>query len=65
MEEKDQYANSYICCTRVTSGRKRDHELNFNGKTWYPVQPGDIGRREFKIQKFTNPRTGQTITLYS
>lgn len=63
MEEKD-YANSYICSTRVTSGRRRTHELMYAGKTWYPVQPGDIGRKKFETKKLTNAKTGQVITLY-
>lgn len=63
MEEKG-YANNYICSTRVTGGRKRPHELIFEGKTWYPVQPGDIGKRKFSTRKLHNPRTGKTITLY-
>lgn len=63
MEEKD-YANSYICSTRVSGERKGTHELVFEGKTWYPVQPGDIGKRKFNTRKLHNPRTGKTITLY-
>lgn len=65
-EQKDlHYVDKYICCTRLgRRPQKTDHELHFEGRTFYPATAEDLAKKSFKKKYLTCVRTGQRITLY-